>query len=299
MKKIFTFIIASFVATSIFAQQPLNPSFENWSAAVNGELPDGWDGTNLSVSGINVENVFKDNTAPQEGTYSARLETIKKTVILTDLLVPGILTLGDISVDLMATTPLTIDGGMEYSDKPSQFTGYYKYAPINIDTAVIGIVFYNGTDTICEASIEITDASSTWTQFTIDLVYDGGLSPDTVNILCTSSNNQDIDNEGSVLELDNFKFTGGTLGINKLAETLDFNISPNPANTYVNVNIANVNNDVKIVLHNTVGQEVYSNYYSNTSIINERINISEFNAGIYFIEVINGEKSSIKKLIIR
>jgi len=293
MKKFFTLIIASIFATSMFAQiQAPNPSFENWSAADIGELPDGWDGLNRDVGyGINVETVTKDDTDPQDGTYSAKLTTVNNS-ILGDL--PGVLTLG--VIDLVNQT---ITGGMAYTDKPAQLTGYYKFNPAATDTATIGIAFYNGVDTIGQGSIEIIDAASTWTAFTVDITYTGTLFPDTMNILCVTSI-QSSPVVGTVLDVDNLQLVGGTIDVpqNLMGEKA-FSISPNPANTFVNINIPNVNNDVKIILHNTVGQVVYSNTFNNVNDVNERIDISEFNSGIYFVEIINGNKSSIEKLIIK
>lgn len=291
MKKIFTFIIASFVATSMFAQQPLNASFENWSAGPVGELPDGWDGLNMDIGfGITVETVTKSDIAPQDGIFSTILTTVDNSIAGV---LPGIITLG--TIDLAGQT---INGGMPYTERPDQLTGYYKFAPAGGDTALVGLAFYSAGDTIAEVGIEITAGATEWTAFSIDITYTSGANPDTLNIICMSTSNENP-NEGTILEIDNLELVGGTLGVNEIAETIDFNISPNPANSFVNVNINNVNNDVKIVLHNTVGQKIYSNYYSNSSQINERIDISEFNAGIYFIEVINGDNSSIKKLIIK
>jgi len=300
MKKLFTLIIVSFVATSMFAQQPLNPSFETWAAAATGELPDSWDGTNLDLSLATSECVFKDDTDPQEGTYSARLVTDIVNILGNDVVVPGIITLGTITVDLSAPTPLVISGGMPYTERPDQFTGWYKYSPMNSDTAVIGIAFYNGTDTICEDSLLITDTKTTWTQFTINLNYTESITPDTINIIFSSSHSQNEDFDGSVFSIDNLEFVGGTLSVpQNLFNNKAFSISPNPANTFVNINVPNANNNVKIVLHNTVGQVVYSNTFNNVNEVKERIDISEYNSGIYFVEIINGNKSSIEKLIIK
>ena len=293
MKKLFTLIIASFFATSMFAQmQPLNPSFENWSPADIGELPDGWDGLNRDIGyGVNIETVTKSDVDPQDGMYSAKLET-KNNSILGDL--PGVITLG--VIDLVNQT---ITGGMPYTDKPAQLTGYYKYAPAATDTAVIGIGLFNGVDTIGQGSFEIIDAASTWTAFTVDITYTGTLFPDTMNIICITSQ-QSAPVVGTVLEVDNLQLVGGSVDVpqNLMGEKA-FSISPNPANTFVNINIPNVNNDVKINIHNTVGQVVYSNTYNNANEVNERIDISKYHSGIYFVEIINGNKTSIEKLIIK
>lgn len=293
MKRIFTLIIAFFAVSVMFAQiQPLNPSFENWSAVSIGQLPDGWDGLNKDIGfGISVETVTKSDTDPQEGTYSVKLTTVNNS-IAGDL--PGAITLGVIDL-----TNQTITGGMPYTDKPAQLTGYYKFNPAATDTATIGIALYNGADTIGQGSVNIIDAVSTWTEFTIDITYTGTLFPDTMNVLCISSI-QESPVVGTELEVDNLQLVGGSVDVpQNLMGEKEFSISPNPANTFVNINIPSVNNDVKIVLHNTVGQVVYSNTFNNVNEVKERIDISELNSGIYFVEIINGSKSSIEKLIIK
>ena len=298
MKKITTLLFVSIAFITMYAQQPLNPSFENWSSADVGELPDNWDGTNLNVSGATSECVFKDDTDPQEGSYSVKLETIKKTVLINTIVVPGVITLGTINIDLTALQPVTISGGMPYTEKPAKLTGYYKFSPTTNDTAMIGIAFYSAGDTICKEILAILDVANDWTPFNIDLNYIGSSMPDTVNIICISSNNQEISNVGSILEIDNLKFVGGTVNTPQpiFAEN-NINITPNPAKEYVNITVNNVKNKTKILIYNTVGKLVFSKEYN--SEINERIDISEFNSGIYFVKIINKDKNKIEKLIIK
>jgi hypothetical protein len=120
-----------------------------------------------------------------------------------------------------------------------------------------------------------------------------------MNIICSSSNGDNIAYEGSTLNVDNFEFIGGTLSVPDQFLSSKISITPNPANNYVNIRVPNVNNNAKITLHNTVGQVVYSKTYNNSNNINDRIDISKFNSGIYFVEIINGSKSSIEKLVIK
>lgn len=80
------------------------------------------------------------------------------------------------------------------------------------------------------------------------------------------------------------------LGIPTTTNTL--NVFPNPANTYINVENAAGS---QISVYNIAGQEVLS---VESAEANETINVSNLNAGLYIVRVVNGNEVSTAKVSI-
>ena len=100
-------------------------------------------------------------------------------------------------------------------------------------------------------------------------------------------------NSGSeTLYLDNLVIDG-TLGTNDLNES-QFSIFPNPATQgYVNIS-SQLNGDKEVVVYNVLGKQVI-----NSTIANERLNISGLSSGIYIIKVTQDNISTTKKLVVK
>lgn len=80
-----------------------------------------------------------------------------------------------------------------------------------------------------------------------------------------------------------------SLGLDE-KETTTYSVFPNPANNQLNIK-GNFNN-TKIEICNAIGQKIYSNKINSVNLL---IDISEFDNGIYFVNIDN----KIKKLIIQ
>ena len=74
--------------------------------------------------------------------------------------------------------------------------------------------------------------------------------------------------------------------------TNTLNVFPNPANTYINVENAAGS---QISVYNIAGQEVLS---VESDEANETINVSNLNAGLYIVRVVNGNEVSTAKVSI-
>ena len=84
-------------------------------------------------------------------------------------------------------------------------------------------------------------------------------------------------------------------GFNNI-ENKNFNIYPNPANNFVNIEIQNNKNENTLIeIININGQVVYSKTINNNS---QLINLSEYSPGVYHIRVNSVIKKFVKKLII-
>ncbi|OFX78885.1 MAG: hypothetical protein A2X12_12225 [Bacteroidetes bacterium GWE2_29_8] len=87
-------------------------------------------------------------------------------------------------------------------------------------------------------------------------------------------------------------------GIDKTIEkTNAIKVYPNPTINEVNINIANQNNDnITIELTNSIGANIYKEI-SNETIINKTISLEKFDAGIYFINIIQGQNKHSERII--
>ena len=79
-------------------------------------------------------------------------------------------------------------------------------------------------------------------------------------------------------------------------ESQNFNLYPNPARDFVNIEIQeNENKNTLVEIVNVNGQVIYSETINNNS---QRINLSDYSPGIYHVRVISSAKRIVKKLVI-
>ena len=87
--------------------------------------------------------------------------------------------------------------------------------------------------------------------------------------------------------------------LNQANNVFNANIYPNPARNSVNVKINHSTLPVDILITNALGQVVYTNQISaNQQDYIYKINTSQFEQGVYFINLNHGKEMSVKKLAI-
>lgn len=83
-------------------------------------------------------------------------------------------------------------------------------------------------------------------------------------------------------------------------ELEDFAIWPNPTRGKFTVNFTSTSsNDVTIEIFDVRGRAIFSKKYSNSANFKQELNVSSAQAGLYMVRVNDGEKVSIKKLIVQ
>jgi hypothetical protein len=90
-----------------------------------------------------------------------------------------------------------------------------------------------------------------------------------------------------------------TTGINELNKSEEsISIYPNPAKDNVTITINNQQSIHKneLSIYNVVGEKVFSETLTSNV---EKLNVEKFSAGVYFVKVIDGEKTFTQKLIIQ
>lgn len=165
-----------------------NHDFETWT----GGEPENWDSSNENILGVDFVTVTREQTNPYSGTSSAKITTVTQNIIFVGpVTMPGILTLGDVVIDVLNATG-TVTGGVPVSGLPKFLYGYYKYQPQGGDSCYIGIGLskWNGTsrDTLAYSYLPIGTPTTNWTQFTLPIQYTVWQEPDSMNIMLLSSN---------------------------------------------------------------------------------------------------------------
>jgi hypothetical protein len=268
-----------------------NGDFETWTS-VNSENPDNWFDFNFAC--LPGDTSATRTTDHYDGTYALKLKSVPLTIGDT----MGYLTNGTFG----SNGP---KGGMPVSQNPSLITGYYKYIPVGLDTA-LGACFDYHWDPIGHVTQNLQTnfikflPTSTWTYFDIPFTYNGTPLTDTLNITFASGNAQGVfAGLGSTLFLDKLEIFYMPLGVNESNQTSgDISLYPNPSNGNCNLSMDLSNEQsVLIELYNTQGKKVYSEKLDNTSNVNH-LNLSSLPKGIYFMNVKTRDKNYSRKLVI-
>lgn len=147
-----------------------NMSFDNWyqdgkiwypNVDANNHI---WDSANPGSAslGFSPTNPTTDVAVSGEGKQAARLETLYAVIKLA----AGNLYTGDFG-GLVGMSGAFLDWGVEFSERPTALTGYYKYLPEIIDNADGDYAGMKGKIDTCQIQIMLTD----WTKpFTVNTV---------------------------------------------------------------------------------------------------------------------------------
>ncbi len=293
MKSLFIFLSLA-ISFSVFAQSTIpNPNFEQWSAG----NPVGWQTSNSFTQQFGATTVSQEAVNPYQGNFAVRLET--KSVF--GYSIAGLITNGQISVNVNQTPPVTILGGTPFTARPNRFKGYYQYQPGANDYCMIVALLLkrnqstNTFDTVGVAQFLNTAAVNSWTLFDVPFNYALGDSPDTIQVIAISSN-PDASVVGSVLLLDSLHFEGGTVSVASQWLPAKFYVWYNSAEKIITVQPSSSNADNTISIYDVLGNKVYE-----TSLINKssciNIPVHNWQKGIYFVNE-SKEKASVKKILV-
>lgn len=101
-----------------------------------------------------------------------------------------------------------------YTEKPTALKGYYKYTPVEGDTASIKIQMFNGDEVIAEGIFVESNTISGWTEFNIPITGENysTTTPTHISIIMSASAGYDFSNlmecvgkEGSALWVDDLE----------------------------------------------------------------------------------------------
>ncbi len=187
--KYFYILIITLLSLSVSAQTQIPESgFNNWVYdETNGyyEPAGNWWATLNFLASLGGPITVSPTQDAHSGEFAAKLESM----LYGNLLITGLLAAGEYSVD-----ENQLKNGRPFTDTPSKVQGWYKYLPVNNDSAGVGVILTkynfqtNQQDTIASAVRAITTAANVYTQFEINFEYFiSDLNPDTIIVVFTSS----------------------------------------------------------------------------------------------------------------
>jgi hypothetical protein len=169
--------------------------------------------------------------------------------------------------------------------------GYYKYKPVNGDSAIITIPMYNAGTLIGGAEYKFGKSTTEWTYFAIPLEY-FGQEVDSGTLLIGSA---DFDNplgDSSEFQLDQLRLADWTIGVQKpkLEQLL---VYPNPASDNIQISFDNPG-DTQIDLRDMHGRLIYSTLSHKSE---NRINTAFLESGLYQLSIENNQYRTVIKIL--
>ena len=271
-----------------------NPGFERWTNFGSYEDPDTWKTLNPLTSVVGAVVAYKATGADAHSGSNA-IKLVTKTVLGNPT--PSLVTTGTVNVQQQS-----VDGGAPISARPLFFTGWYKYAPQNGDTASFSITLtkWNGTsrDVVGEGGLYVNTAAASYTSFSIPISYALPDVPDTVQIIMVSSSNA-APQLNSILFIDDVDFDFSTGIMDSKVEGL--NLYPNPANGVATLQFnLEGTQGIDITILNAMGQNVKSIYSgkSNGGLNQVQFSTQGLPTGIYSVRLNMGTKTYTEKLVV-
>ncbi len=255
-----------------------NGDFENWTQNYGPEDPLGWATLNIYCEPGNL-SVIKSNDA-LSGTYSLSLKTVR--MIFGD-------TIGYIGNGRFGNNGP--EGGMFVPDNVyiDSITGFYKYFPVGIDTAIAGAFISNAVMNDTSNTIQLLSAS-VWTPFAIT-VPQGDY--DTLGIAFASSNliSRTSYNIGSELRIDSLTLHyRNYVGINQRNNQQQILCYPSPSKDILYITLPENISCKNIKISDVFGKEIYN--YNITNLEGKIVvNINRLPAGLYFITSAGDKKA--------
>jgi len=296
MKKTTTLLFTLLAVIAVNAQDTItNPGFERWINQGIFEDPQGWNTLNPLTSALGTVVAFKA-TGADAHTGDNAIKLISKNILNTPT--ASLVTTGTVNIQQQS-----VDGGYPISVRPVALGGWYKYAPVNGDSATFSIQLtkWDGANRIVVGTggIKTGVAQSSYTAFSVPVTYLTADVPDTVQILFVSSG-ENYANVGTTLFIDDVFYDFST-GINEsaIAQTSLF---PNPAEGKATLKFIVDNNDaVNINLYNTLGQHVRNLYTGHSGNGTNQVQFSTAGlpAGVYILQLMVGTKTYNQRLIVK
>lgn len=188
------------------------------------------------------------------------------------------------------------------SAKHYTFNGYYKYYPVNGDTAKISATLTKSGVIVGQAEIIVTDSVTEFTVFDAPVLYMDTIIPDSAFIKISVSNRKARGLSSLVIDKICFDGIAGestdTTGIEFHSEKRDVIVYPNPANSVINIEFAEANKEENFVtLFDMDGRAVLETIFGRNQ--NKlTFDVSGVRGGFYILKISNKNNVFTRKVII-
>jgi hypothetical protein len=257
-------------------------NFETWNTIESLE-PESWWTPNFIL--INQTPCVTQTTDAHSGQYALRIQNVVGN--FGDTL--GFATNGYFGNEEFA-------GGMGISQNPVKVTGYYKYAPVANDTALVG-VFTSKFDPTFAVSVRLDSmliklpAANNYTYFEVPLNYNGWPVADTLNITFVSGNFQNDSSlliPGSVLIVDDLEVFYNPVAVQEFKFENSIPVYPNPAQNMLYIKMSKETNNQIFKLFDAKGAVVFEGNCTYQDGMVASMDISQVPQGLYFYQILNG-----------
>lgn len=265
-----------------------NGDFENWVPEVY-STPTSW---YITGGGSNGNPGVYQTTDKNAGTYAVELQTF-----LGDNNGNPVARGGGVSTgyyphgNCMGTNCLK--GGLPFTNQQDTLEFYYKYAPVNGDSAEVDINFKHLGNVVSNAGTRIPTAASTYQHMKIPFNTMTTIDSVVVSFYSSSFNDTSLAFIGSDFKVDDVYFTSQSTGIEKFDASALMQVYPNPA-VEGNFVVSNIGRHDLVRVLNVYGQEV------NAEIVKEngtaKIHVST--PGAYMVYVNARGKVTMQKVIV-
>lgn len=194
-KSLLSFAAMACIAGSIQAQIIVNGGMELWQS-ISVDQPNGWITSNTQQGNGSPLITASKTSDSHGGTGAIRLETKANGSEM------------EVGFFSNAENPLSGIGGVPYSQKPANITGYYKSNIATGDSAIVLVVFKKSGVVVSQDAFKLYGTHNTYTLFSFPLSL--AVTPDSVIIAAASSNALDEVGvaSGSTITIDDLAFTG-------------------------------------------------------------------------------------------
>jgi hypothetical protein len=192
----------------------------------------------------------------------------------------------------------------------AQRTNQVSFAVIRPNITVVDILAFDGPNSGCGAGVA-----------NLNVVFDdagAAFSCAATNVGATYAPVQPLSTLVGMSSLGNWRFaarstntantiSSATLTLCRNQETLnvqnvtlnDFVIYPNPNTGNFNVQFSsNSGNEIKVLVHDIRGRQIFERSFNNSGLFNENINLSNVQSGIYMVTVLDGAQKQVKKIVV-
>lgn len=256
-------IFFSVISSAVYAQNPPNNSFENWTTVTTYEDPVGWTTYN-SFTPATPTTVKA--TPAFEGSFAMKLQVVNDP--------------------LLGANTGYAEGGFSMNTRPTTL-GWYSKCNIALtgDSVSLGAVFYLAGSPIGAAIWSQGASVANYTQVIVPISYINSSTPDSAVIYIWAGDDLNFV-VGTNLVIDKIEFDPVvSAGIVDHGELNSVQLFPNPVNNKVMISLPNYElAQINTKIYNAQGQLILSevNLAQEGSL---SLNVADLPAGIYYIDL--------------
>ncbi|MEO0038590.1 MAG: hypothetical protein RIQ59_1801 [Bacteroidota bacterium] len=197
--------------------------------------------------------------------------------------------------------------GISYAGLSQQTVTWVKgstdVAPFNSPT--VDILLTTNASTSLETFNATTPTSpnpTTWTTIASGVPNNGSYTVTLPDVTATKTTCRfmvkAVGNVFLAVNSKNFTITPATASSDEFGFT-NFSIYPNPSRGNFNVKFdSNSSNEISIVVNDIRGRSIFEKQYSNTGLIDQNVQLSNVESGVYLVTVKDGTQKIVKRIVI-